>query len=164
MYRRTICTAKQKRLEIKEKLVDFSFEKTNVALEDDKVHVRKQIATMWGAQGEFTDLEGGVSEKAIAAFDKYVKTDVSDDLDQLLHQTEKDLLHQYIISSVITLATGFIFAFLSIDVFRPVLTPRIGYWGARNLQSCIVFGGIFLLVVICIILGIFRWVRRNWDQ
>ena len=144
--------------------MDFSFDKTNFSFEYDKVHVRKQIATMLCAQGEFTDLEGGVSEKAIAAFDKYVKTDVSDYLDQLLHQTEKDLLRQYIISSLTTLATGFIFAFFSIDVFRPVLTPRIGYWGARNLQSCILFGGIFLLVVICIMLGIFRWVRRNWDQ
>jgi len=164
MYRRTICPAKQKRLEIKKKLVDFSFEKTKVAFPDDKDYVRKQIATMWSVKGEFTDLEGGVSEKAIAAFDKYVKTEVSDYLDTKLEKTEKDLLSQYIISSVTTLATGFIFAFFSIDIFRPVLTPRIGFWGARNLQSCIVFGGIFLLVVICIMLGIFRWVRRTWDQ
>lgn len=164
-----ISPAKQRRLEVVQKLKRFKWSEAKASNSADKQSVQDMIVTLWAKQldqkGVVSDMEEKDKEKILRMFERDVQTDVANRIDSLLKSGEHQLILQYVLQilSVIIL-DGLIIGLVALDMVQPIVAPRFGYWASNNLMEAYIIFGILAVTVVVVDMAIYKWTMRKWGR
>lgn len=161
-YKKDIKPAMARRATVVSDLKTFTWQAAVASNAADKQHVEGMIVSLWSKQLKKDHAD---ATAMIAEFEKYVQTDVANQIDDLLKSGERDLLMNYIaqILSVIIL-DGLIIGLIALDIVRPIIAPTYGIWASSELSTSYGMFFAIAMIVILIDIAIFAWVKRKWGK
>jgi hypothetical protein len=159
--------ARQRRVEVVQKLKRFKWSEAKASNAADKQSVQDMIVTLWAKQlnqkGIVSEMEEKDREKILKSFEKDVQTDVANRIDSLLKSGEHQLIMQYVLQILsVVILDGLIIGLIALDIVRPIVAPRFGYWASNNLTEAYLIFGLLGLAVIVMDAVIYKWAQRKW--